>query len=217
MTEHQAYGSPDAAVPSEVAPETRRVRRSIAPAVVMWLAVFVAIVFAIGAVVLTGPGSPLTRGLPAQLPPAVENASDFSHPDYVESMECSEDVRPIYGDDEIVVWAGTQQGEFGSADAGEERVCVAVDILDPAQPARAWVATSPDSFNVSGVSLGISTIGEFSVLPGNAPATGQDYGGMDALNEHVLFAQQGADCDARVRIPTVGGIGSVELRPMCGN
>lgn len=217
MTEHQAYGSSDAAVSSAVAPETRPVRRSIAPAVVMWIAIVVAVAFAVGAIVLTGPGSPLTRGLPAQLPPAVENPGDFSHPDYVESMECDEDVRPIYGDDEVTVWAGTQRGGFGAADVDEERVCVAVDILDPAQPARAWVATSPDSFNASGASLGISTIGEFSVLPGNAPAIGQDYGGMDALNEHVLFAQQGTDCDARVRIPTSDGIGSVELRPMCGN
>lgn len=216
MTEHQAYGSPDAAVPSEVAPETRRVQRSIAPAAVMWLAIVVAVAFAIGAIVLTGPGSPLTRGLPAQLPPAVENASDFSHPDYVESMECSEDVRPIYGDEEIVVWAGTQQGGFGASESDEVLACMMVDVLDPEKPVTGSSATTPERFNASGTGLAITSLGEIIVLPANATLTAESYGGMQARGDHVLVAPFGTDCDARVRIPTAGGIGSVELRPMCG-
>ncbi|GAA2177336.1 hypothetical protein GCM10009847_02820 [Leucobacter tardus] len=216
MTEHEAYGSLEAAVPKEVAPETTGVRRSIAPAVAMGVAIAVAIAFAVGAVVLTGPSSPLTRDLPAMLPPSVQNADDFSHPAYALSMECDQEVRPIYGDDEITVWVGEQHGGFGATSDSDVFACMMVDVLDPEKPVTGGSATAPERFNTHGFGLSITSLGEIIVLPANAPLTKAEYGGMQARGDHVLVAPFGTSCDARTRIPTTNGLGALQLRPMCG-
>lgn len=217
MTEHEAYGSPEASVPEEVSPEATSVRRSIAPAVAMGVAIAVAIAFAVGAVVLTGPSSPLTRDLPAMLPPSVENANDFSPPKYMQTMECTEDVRPIYGDDEITVWVGEQHGGFGATSESEVFACMMVDVLDPNQPSTGFVANTPERFNAGALGMGINSFGEIIALPANAPLTRAEYGGMQARGDHVLVAPFGTSCDARVRIPTTNGLGALQVRPMCGN